>query len=67
VGGEEELWKNKRAQNLSTILPQFFHNYSLLAVYPSEETKILREFLGRIVEEFDACLIRERIFLTAAD
>jgi hypothetical protein len=54
-------------QNLSTIFLQFIHNYSLLAVYHSKETKILRRFCGRIVEEFDACQIWGRIFLTAAD
>jgi hypothetical protein len=54
-------------QNLSTIFLQFFHNFSLLAVYPSEETKILRQFCGRIVGEFGACQIRGRIFLSAAD
>jgi hypothetical protein len=54
-------------QNLSTILPQFFHNYSLLAVYPSKETKIPQRFCGKIVEEFGACQIWGRIFLTAAD
>jgi hypothetical protein len=79
------------AQNLFTILPQFFHNsstilprraarggaaisfnnyfynYSPLAVYPSKETKIIRQFCGRIVEEFGACEIGGRIFLSTAD
>jgi hypothetical protein len=54
-------------QNLSTIFLQFVYNFSLLAVYPSEETKILRQFCGRIVEEFGACQIRGGIFLSAAD
>jgi hypothetical protein len=54
-------------QNLSTIFLQFFHNFSLLAVYPSEETMILQQFCGKIVEEFGACQIRGRIFLTVAD
>jgi hypothetical protein len=54
-------------QNLSTIFLQFFHNYSLLEVYPCEKTKILPRFCGRIVEQFGACQIRGRIFLTAAD
>jgi hypothetical protein len=39
-------------KNLSTNILNFFHNYSLLAVYPSEETKILQRTCGRIVEEF---------------
>jgi hypothetical protein len=42
-------------QNISTIFLQFSHNFSLLAVYPSEETKILRRFCGRIVETFVEC------------
>jgi hypothetical protein len=49
------------------IFIQFFHNSSPLAVYPSKETKILRRFCGRIVEEFRACQIRGWIFLAAAD
>jgi hypothetical protein len=53
----------ERPQNLSTI----FHNSSLLAVYPGKETKIIRQFCGKIVEEFGACQIRGRIFLAATD
>jgi hypothetical protein len=47
-------------QNPSTIFPRS-------AVNPSEETKILRRFCGKIVEEFGACQIRGNIFLSAAD
>jgi hypothetical protein len=54
-------------QNLSTIFPQFFHNSDPLAVYPSKETKFPRRFCGKIVEEFGACQILGRIFLSAAD
>jgi hypothetical protein len=61
------IFPRRRPQNLSTIFLQFVHNFSLLAVYPSEETKILWQFCGRIVEEFGACQILGRIFLTAAD
>jgi hypothetical protein len=47
------------------IFLQFFHNSSLMAVYPSGETKFLQGFWGRIVEECNACQIRGRIFHTA--
>jgi hypothetical protein len=58
--GRKELWKNCRNifGNLFTILPS-------AAVYPSEETTILRRFCGKIVEEFGACQIRGKVFLTA--
>jgi hypothetical protein len=36
------------------IFLQFFHNSSLMAVYPGEETKFLLGFGGRIIEEFGA-------------
>jgi hypothetical protein len=49
------------------ICLQFFHNSSLLTVYPSGETKIPQQFWERIVEEFGTCQIRGRIFLIAAD
>jgi hypothetical protein len=59
------------------VFLQFFHNSCPAAVfhvaavypckYPCKETKIPRQFCERIVEEFGACQIRGRIFLTAAD
>jgi hypothetical protein len=49
------------------IFLQFFHNSYPLAVYPSKETKFPQQFCGKIVEEFGACQILGRIFLSAAD
>jgi hypothetical protein len=57
----------KSFYNFSTIFPQFFHNSDPLAVYPSKETKFPRRFCRKIVEEFGACQIWRRIFLSAAD
>jgi hypothetical protein len=58
---------DKGPQNLSTIILELFHDYSLLAVYPGMETKIPQRFGGKIVEEFGACQFWGRIFLTAAN
>jgi hypothetical protein len=49
------------------IFLQFFHNSDPLASYPSKETKFPQQFCGKIVEEFAACQIWRRIFLSAAD
>jgi hypothetical protein len=70
----------KSFYNFSTILPhqssarkiflQFFPGCRIpcrSSLYPSKETKFLRQFCGKIVEEFSACQVWGRIFLSAAD